>query len=589
MASKKIKENGSKEVEINYLKKFKPIFSSFKKTMIVTFLIGSLIAVLGVLNPIIFQNIIDILAGGDRNNLVSKTALFLVGLGTLIIVLRILKNIQYNIINKSYHKMAHTLRTKLINSVTNTKISKFDKTSSGEILNRVDHNSNEFSAHFVNIVTYIPDVIESSIFIIYGLIVNVYLGLMFVLVGFFSFIIGVIGNKLVVLKYNRLANLIHDKKISLYNEVVRGIRDIRALNAKKMFLSRAEQVSISNYYASTKTASSHNGVVTLQVVANTITLVCALFLGIYFVSINAVSIGALLVLLMYRGQFANFFDYLADVITTKQSLNISAERMYEIFDNEKYPKEVYGNIELANPQGNIEFDNVNFSYGNEELLNGLNLKVNANECVGIVGKSGQGKSTIISLIANFYKANSGQVLLDGVNINDLTENSLCNMITLVSQMPYIFNLSIKDNLKIANEDATDEEIENACKKAYLYDFIQDLPNKYDTMVGEGGVVLSGGQRQRLAIARAFLKPTRILILDEATSALDNESQEKIKKAINELKNTCTIIIVAHRLTTVKDCDRILVLDKHKLVAEGSHTELMQTCEVYKNLYGKEEE
>ena len=243
---------------------------------------------------------------------------------------------------------------------------------------------------------------------------------------------------------------------------------------------------------------------------------------------------------------------------------------------------------MQNAQGGVEFKNVAFSYNDEKVFEDLNLKIKPGECVGFVGKSGEGKSTILSLIPRLYDVDAGSVLIDGVDVRDLTKDSLRETVSVVSQSPYIFNMSIKENLKLVKPDATDAEIEDACKRAAIWDFIQSKPEGLNTMVGEGGVVLSGGQKQRIAIARAFLKQSRILLLDEATSALDNESQAEVKKAIKNMQKTCTIVIVAHRLSTVQDCDKIFVLENHKIVGKGSHEKLKQSCKAYKNLYKQEE-
>ena len=182
----------------------------------------------------------------------------------------------------------------------------------------------------------------------------------------------------------------------------------------------------------------------------------------------------------------------------------------------------------------------------------------------------------------------GKILIDNYNINDLSEKTIKDNISVVSQSPYIFNLSIKDNIKLANPTATNEQIIEVCKKAQIHDIITQMEKGYDTLVGENGVILSGGQKQRIAIARALLKKSKIILLDEATSSLDNSNQEKIKNVIKELSKDHTVIIVAHRLSTIVDSDNIFVVDKHKICASGTHTELMNNCEEYRNLYEIEE-
>lgn len=191
------------------------------------------------------------------------------------------------------------------------------------------------------------------------------------------------------------------------------------------------------------------------------------------------------------------------------------------------------------------------------------------------------------MLTKLYNVQNGEILIDGININELDCNTIRGNISIITQNPYIFNFSIRENLNIIKEDLTDDEMIEVCKLAYIHDFIMTLPQKYDTIVGEGGLILSGGQRQRLAIARALIRKTEIILLDEATSALDNETQNNIQQAINNMKNEYTILIIAHRLSTVMNSNRIIVIDDGKVVEEGNHFELLKKSKIYKNLYTNE--
>jgi ATP-binding cassette subfamily B protein len=191
------------------------------------------------------------------------------------------------------------------------------------------------------------------------------------------------------------------------------------------------------------------------------------------------------------------------------------------------------------------------------------------------------------LLLRYFDANSGTIKINGINIKELTEKSLRDNISVIRQAPYLFNSTIMENFRIVKEDVTLEEVREVCKKAYIDDYIMSLPDKYETLIGEGGVNLSGGQKQRIAIARTLLKDTKVILFDEATSALDNESQEYIKKTIDDLVDTHTIIIVAHRLSTIMDADQIFVIDKGKVDSSGTHDELMKKSSIYKKLYSPE--
>ncbi len=268
---------------------------------------------------------------------------------------------------------------------------------------------------------------------------------------------------------------------------------------------------------------------------------------------------------------------------------VSLKRIDEIVNNRLYEDEKFGNIELKKAKGYIEFKDVKFRYreDEEDTLKGLNLTIEPNKKTAIVGRSGNGKSTIFNLLLRYFDASIGEILIDGINIKDLTEKSLRSNISIIRQSPFLFNVSVLDNFKFVKKDVTLEEVREVCKKAYIDDYIMSLPNKYDTIIGEGGVNLSGGQKQRIAIARTLLLNTKIILFDEATSALDNESQEYIKKTINDCVKDHTIIIVAHRLSTIVDADVINVIDKGKLVAQGKHKELLKNSKVYNKLYTNE--
>ena len=262
------------------------------------------------------------------------------------------------------------------------------------------------------------------------------------------------------------------------------------------------------------------------------------------------------------------------------------DRFNEIMEIEPEIKDSKNAADINNVKGEIEFNNVSFSYesGDKEVLTNLSLRVNAGESVALVGPSGGGKTTLCSLIPRFYEISSGEISIDGKNIKDITLNSLRENIGVVAQDVYLFSGSVKENIAYGKKDATTEEIINAAKLAGAHEFIESLPQGYDTYVGERGVKLSGGQKQRISIARLFLKNPPILILDEATSALDNESERIVQLSLEKLARGRTTFTIAHRLTTVKNADRILVLTENGIVESGTHEELLKTKGIYADLY-----
>ncbi|MEE1025507.1 MAG: ATP-binding cassette domain-containing protein, partial [Acutalibacteraceae bacterium] len=262
------------------------------------------------------------------------------------------------------------------------------------------------------------------------------------------------------------------------------------------------------------------------------------------------------------------------------------ERFSEILDVQPDIKDLLGAEELKNVKGNIEFDNVSFHYkeGNKDVISKLDLSVKAGESIALVGPSGGGKTTLCSLIPRFYDTTTGKITIDGTDIKSVTIKSLRENIGTVAQDVYLFSGSIKENIAYGKPDATDDEIIAAAKLSGADEFIKELPDGYDSYVGERGIMLSGGQKQRISIARVFLKNPPILILDEATSALDNESEKLVQKSLERLAKGRTTFTIAHRLTTIKNADRILVLTDKGIEESGSHKELMEKGGIYSEFY-----
>ena len=298
----------------------------------------------------------------------------------------------------------------------------------------------------------------------------------------------------------------------------------------------------------------------------------------------------------------NFFSFLAAMMLAYQpvrslaTINMSinqglsaAKRIIPLIEQENNIKEKANALSLETTKGEINFKNISFKYNTEErkVLNSINLNIIGGEMTSLVGHSGAGKTTILNLIPRFYDKVSGDILIDGQSIYDVSLNSLRNNISLVNQDTTLFDDTIKNNIAYANLDATDDEIIEAAKLSHCNEFIDKLPNKFDTIIGENGTRLSGGEKQRLSIARAMLKKSKIILLDEATSSLDAETESKIQEAIKLLTKDRTTLVIAHRLSTVMSSKTICVVDDGEIVAEGNHQELLQKSEIYKNFYEKQ--
>ena len=274
-------------------------------------------------------------------------------------------------------------------------------------------------------------------------------------------------------------------------------------------------------------------------------------------------------------------------IAIEQGLS-GAKKVLPVIDQVPEVKDEEGVKDLEYTKSEIIFENVGFSYSNESsILKSVNLNFPGSKMTALVGHSGAGKSTILNLIPRFYNVDSGDITIDGKSIFDSTLHSLRKGISLVSQETTLFDDTIKNNIAYANLDATQKEIEEAAKQSFASEFIEKLPQKYETNIGENGTRLSGGEKQRLSIARAILKKSPIILLDEATSSLDADTENKIQKAISFLTKGRTTIVIAHRLSTILNSDKIYVIDKGQVAGSGTHEELLKTSEIYKNFYEKQ--
>jgi subfamily B ATP-binding cassette protein MsbA len=298
----------------------------------------------------------------------------------------------------------------------------------------------------------------------------------------------------------------------------------------------------------------------------------------------------------------NFFSFLAAMMLSYQpvrslaTLNMSvyqataaAERIFALLDRESKIKNNPGLPGIKIENSNINFENINFQYdvGNEDAVKNINLNIQGNKVTALVGHSGAGKSTILNLIPRFYQPQSGKILIDNQNINEISLNSLRKNISLVSQDVILFDDTVENNVRYAKLDSTQNEIIEACKLAAADEFIKNLPEKYNTIVGENGLRLSGGQKQRISIARAILKNSSIILLDEATSSLDADSESKVQNAIFNLTKNKTTLVIAHRFSTIRKADNIVLMSKGNIIATGTHNELLNNSKEYKNLYEKQ--
>ncbi len=464
----------------------------------------------------------------------------------------------------------------------------FEEIGVGEFINRLYTDPDRIMELLQKLIKLICKALVVIVVLIFSFRISLLLGFEILL---FGLIMGLISYKFFpkIKKTQESIKKESDNYVKVATENITGIREIKSLGIKKNIEKNIFNI-LNNLFNHNKEIKKYE---VIYYSLNNLTYFILQFIILltagYYTVTGKIAYSMFIVLETYIWRIDEVVESISDFGVNYNKITVSLKRINELINNKLYNDEKFGNIALDNVKGNIKFENVKFKYSDDEdlTLRGLDLNIEPHKKIAIVGRSGNGKSTLFNLLLRYFDPISGTISLDGVNINDLTEENLRKNISIIRQTPFLFNLSIFDNFKLVKDDVTLEEVRKYCKEAYIDDYIMSLPDKYDTTIGEGGINLSGGQKQRLAIARTLLLNTKIILFDEATSALDNESQDYIKKTIDNLVKDHTIVIVAHRLSTIVDADVINVIDKGKLEATGTHEELLKKSKVYKNLYSNE--
>ena len=476
----------------------------------------------------------------------------------------------------------------------------------GTFVQRIVSDPQRIVENCADMVDIITDVLTAVIMVIYITTLNGWISLILT----FTFIIGIVIEFFRIKarrKNSKEVRTQNDKINSLTTEIVRSEKDIKSLGLE----DRLSEVSKNNYKAYSKAQFKRdftdNNFFAFRNILIDVLGIVSLILGIMLMDKGLLTLAAYVVINSNSGSVRRIVwcvGYISNCVT---EIKISHERMFALFDEKEFVTEHFGTTKLEQVKGNIEFKDVSYTFkeydyeeqgkkdkrtrferrklvSENKIFDKLSFTIEPNTTVAFVGKSGSGKSTILNLMSKMYEVDSGEVLIDNVNINSLDKESLRKCISLVNQFPYIFDMTIKENLLLAKPNATDDEIHLAIDKASLKEFVNGLPKGIDTKVGESGIKLSGGQKQRLAIARALLRNSSIIIFDESTSSLDNFAQEQIKQSIDELKGKSTIVIVAHRLSTIKNVDKIFFLDNGQIVDSGTFDSLYETNDKFKTMF-----
>lgn len=479
-------------------------------------------------------------------------------------------------------------KQKIYTTLLELPVKAYDDTDNGEFMSRL-HGDTAYVTNAITetLLTSIVDIIRLITIGIAVFAISAKLALVVIIVFPVSYFISDKYGQKVRISNKQLAEL-NDQYFSRTGEVIWGIREVKSLGIKtsmyNSFTGFAHQLKERSIKITVLVAISQLLLSTINVIAR----IAVIFMGSILVINGSLSIQYFIAFCSYSNQFSNALLNISHINLSIQQVMTALERMFFLIDGMSYFPEKFGDKRMSDVNGNIKFQNVSFQYSEgENILNNITIDIPARSRTAIVGSSGSGKTTVFNLILKMYEPCKGSILIDDIDLNEIMEKDLRRYISVVRQEPFLFSMSIRENLLFANINASQQEIESACKRAYIHEFIETLPNKYDTALGENGINLSGGQRQRIAIARALLKKSKILLFDEATSSLDNESQFYIKKAIDAISRDCTVVIIAHRLSTIVESDVIYVMDKGKIAGNGNHQSLMCTNTIYKNLYQSE--
>jgi len=492
-------------------------------------------------------------------------------------------------LTKAYMLTRENMQTDLAKNMLKIKTEHIDVHSSGLFVQRLMNETDNVINGLDEVLLLATELLRLiSLLVAFALVSPIMLLFAIILFAIYFFIVR--AQSRVVTNGTRRLRVYTEKLNGFIVEMVKAHRDIKVHHCEDSFLQKAEE-NIYECTERTRELRNQSGKYIFgrgQFVAWT--NLAYLILLVIMMAHYGMPPATALVLYNYNGKAYASARALSGATTSVYALLLAAERVYQILKSPDFAQEEFGQEKLETVQGDIDVRDVYYSYKVDgkpmPVLKGLSLHISPGETVALVGRSGCGKSTLLSLITRLHDPTRGSILLDGIEIKDLDQDSLRGNIGMVTQMPYLFNMSIRDNFAIVKKDVTDEEIVAACKTACIHDDIMNFSEGYDTVIGEGGILISGGQRQRIAIARCLIGDYPILFLDEATSALDNETQAKIQKAIEGMHGK-TIIMIAHRLSTVVNCNRLFFIEDGKVLASGTHRELLETCPEYRGLYGED--
>lgn len=575
----------SKKIDTGAVKRVAKYALEYKWKLALSLLSAVVSVVFTLLIPVIIGRAIDCLVGVDRVDFTTMS-LWLIALAVSVIIVAVTQWILLNLTNTIANKVARNLRNEAFEHLNTLPLKYADRNAHGNIMARLVSDIEIINEGFIQCVrqlfTGILTIVATIGFMfainwVIALVVIVLTPLSLLLAAF----IAKKSNKLFLKQMNERGEL-----TGLVDEMIGGQRVVQAFGYEDEAEERFDEINMRMYSSGIKSQfiSAIGNPATRFV--NGLIYAAVGVVGAFSVLGmvgDAMTVGQLSSFLAYANQYTKPFNEISSVVTEIQSAIASASRVFSLIDE---PSEIsdIGKIDEFNAKGEVELREISFSYDKDRsLINGLNLTAKAGERIAIVGTTGSGKTTIINLLMRFYDVDSGEIFIDGVNINDLTRRALRSQFGMVLQDTWLFKGTIRDNISYSMPNATDDEIISASKAAYAHGFISQLKDGYDTVLDETNT-LSEGQKQLLNIARIMLMSPPMLILDEATSNIDTLTEIKLQRALEKMQMGRTSFIVAHRLSTIKNADKIVVMDNGRIVESGTHDELLKLDKVYAELY-----
>ena len=562
--------------------KIKPILINYKYKLLLFTILKVFLIIFTIVNPYFYKILVDDVMIDKNFNL-----LLLVILGYLVIFTleTFTLIIQRVLLNKTVYNITLNIKNKIWSNYLNMSIDKYETYTHGDLKNRIDHESDIFGDFIISqFIDYLYHIVSAISFCVVLFILNYKLAICGILMIPVSFVI----TKKIGEKANKLNSLYREEWSKYENfqfNAIRGWNEIKALDA-----SKEQERIFENYWDILSDLFYRNHVywfLNRSLIGFNdffLTRMNIFFVGGLLIINNELTVGSLLVFMVYYKQFFSSIN-----VINEKNLKLSED--LPIIDRviEVYELDIEEKILLLDNDINhkLVFDNVSFSYSDEKkILNNVNFTIEENEFVAIVGQSGAGKTTIIKLLLGLYKVSSGSILIDEKNIDEINSVSLNSEISAVMQNSELLNMSIRENLLIAKTNSSQEELEKALKMANIYDFVMSLPDKLETTVGERGLKLSGGQLQRIAIARTLILNPKVIIFDESTSALDHESEKMIRSTIRNIANEKTVIVIAHRESSIADAERVIFLKNGTVIGDDSYQELIKHNLDFKSILKK---